>query len=423
MLIPLTLSLLWSAGCTVQTPIPMQSLALKARNLEPPVFLPGPPEGAGLSRQELLAKSWAAYRQRFIQTDGRVIDWEDGARTVSEGQAYAMLRAVLANDPATFDLTLRWAENNLSRPSLPNDADGTDHLWAWKWGKATDGSWGILDSNFASDADIDAITALIFAARRWQRSDYLELARLKLADLWIQATVTLPVLGQEAPRYLLPGSLSTFQPRPGAIYVNPSYFAPYAFRLFGQVDPDRDWLALVESSYDILAQVDQLSPKGLPSDWAILDLASKTLTALPADAPWRSQYGFDAYRVWWRVAWDAAWFKEARAQAFLEKNLSFLNQLWKQQQSIPAVLNLSGKALVNYESTAQYAMLYPAFRQIDPPTAETMYQQKLLKAYQNGIWDNTNAYYVQNLAWLGLFPFKSVPSTWFEPIAPVVIRN
>ena len=68
-------------------------------------------------------------------------------------------------------------------------------------------------------------------------------------------------------------------------------------------------------------------------------------------------------------------------------------------------------------------MLYPAFRQIDPPTAETMYQQKLLKAYQNGIWDNTNAYYVQNLAWLGLFPFKSVPSTWFEPTAPVATRN
>lgn len=423
MLIPLTLSWLWSAGCTAQTPRSIQPLAFTARNLDPLVLIPPQQDGASLTRQELLAESWAAYRQRFIQADGRVIDWEDGARTVSEGQAYAMLRSVLANDPATFDLTLRWAENNLSRSSLPNDADGADHLWAWKWGKATDGSWGILDSNFASDADIDAITALIFAARRWQRSDYLELARLKLADLWIQATVTLPVLGKEAPRYLLPGSLSTFQPRPGAIYVNPSYFAPYAFRLFAQVDPDRDWLALVESSYDILAQVDQLSPKGLPSDWAILDLASQTLTTIPSDAPLRSQYGFDAYRVWWRVAWDAAWFEEVRAKAFLEENLPFLNQLWQDHQSIPAVLTLSGKALVDYESTAQYAMLYPAFQQIDPATAETMYQQKLLKAYQNGIWDNTNAYYVQNLAWLGLFPVKSVPSAWFESIEPIATRN
>jgi hypothetical protein len=52
-----------------------------------------------------------------------------------------------------------------------------------------------------------------------------------------------------------------------------------------------------------------------------------------------------------------------------------------------------------------------------------MYQQKLLKAYQNGIWDNTNAYYVQNLAWLGLFPVKSVPSAWFESIEPIATRN
>ncbi|MGB5974169.1 MAG: glycosyl hydrolase family 8, partial [Nodosilinea sp.] len=66
-------------------------------------------------QNELLLESWQAYRSRFIQDDGRVIDREDSDRTVSEGQAYAMLRAVAVNDPATFDRTYSWAKSNLAR--------------------------------------------------------------------------------------------------------------------------------------------------------------------------------------------------------------------------------------------------------------------------------------------------------------------
>ncbi|MFH7242235.1 MAG: glycosyl hydrolase family 8 [Spirulina sp.] len=394
-------------------PVPFQPLTFRGINLIPALWLGTGTDPTTLDRAELLAESWQAYRQRFIQSDGRVIDWEDGGRTVSEGQAYAMLRAVLADDPETFDLTLRWAEDNLRRPSSANDADGMDHLWAWKWGRATDGRWQILDANFASDADIDAITALILASRRWQRPDYLELARLKLADLWVQST--LPLAGDGA-RYLLPGPLSAFQPRPGAIYLNPSYLAPYAFRLFAQVDPEHDWLALVESSYRVLDQVSVLSVSGLPGDWVLLDMTSQTLEETPQAATLRSQYGFDAHRVWWRIAWDAAWFQEPRATAFLTENLVFLEQLWQQDQRIPAVLSLAGDPLVDYDATGQYAMLYAAFAQTQPSVATELYQQKIMPAYRNGIWDNANAYYVQNLAWLGLFPPESLAVEWLQEL-------
>lgn len=392
-------------------PIPFQHLTIQNINLSPTFWLGGETDPTTLSRADLLAESWQAYRQRFIQSDGRVIDWEAGGRTVSEGQAYAMLRAVLADDPETFDLTLRWAEDNLKRPSSANDADGIDHLWAWKWGRAEDGRWQILDANFASDADIDAVTALILAARRWQRPDYLDLARLKLADLWVQST--LPLAGNGA-RYLLPGPLSAFQPEPGTVYLNPSYLAPYAFRLFAQVDPDHDWMALVESSYRVLDQVSVLSARGLPGDWVRLNMTSQTLEVTPQSATLRSQYGFDAHRVWWRVAWDAAWFQEPRATAFLAENLGFLEQLWQQDQQIPAVLSLTGDPLVDYEATGQYAMLYVAFAQTQPTVAANMYQQKIMTAYRHGIWDNANAYYVQNLAWLGLFPPESLASDWLQ---------
>ena len=75
--------------------------------------------------------TWQRYRDRFIQADGRVIDWEnDDQRTTSEGQAYAMLRALLIDDRETFDRVLNWGEQNLAR----RDDDGVliDHLWAWK---------------------------------------------------------------------------------------------------------------------------------------------------------------------------------------------------------------------------------------------------------------------------------------------------
>ncbi len=70
---------------------------------------------AAIDPSARLTESWNAYRQRFIQSDGRVIDWEATGRSTSEGQAYAMLRAVFANDPDRFALTLNWSENNLRR--------------------------------------------------------------------------------------------------------------------------------------------------------------------------------------------------------------------------------------------------------------------------------------------------------------------
>ncbi|MGB3614395.1 MAG: glycosyl hydrolase family 8, partial [Elainellaceae cyanobacterium] len=57
-----------------------------------------------------LDESWQIYKQQFIQADGRVIDREAGDRTVSEGQAYALLRAVMADDPTTFSVVLSWSE-------------------------------------------------------------------------------------------------------------------------------------------------------------------------------------------------------------------------------------------------------------------------------------------------------------------------
>lgn len=361
--------------------------------------------------EQLLQQSWAAYRQRFIQADGRVIDREAGDRSTSEGQAYAMLRAVLIDDPATFAKTLEWSENNLQRQV---NGKRTDQLWVWKWGRKEEGpnelaQWGAIDPNFASDADVDAITALILASRRWQKPEYLKLAQVKLQDLWRFSTVTAG--GQ---RYLLPGPAAAFQQQT-LVQLNPSYFAPYAFRLFAQVDPNHDWLSLVDSSYQVLENSATLSAAGLPSDWVALDTTTGEFQPLPLSGPLQSRYSFDAYRVWWRVAWDAELFDSAPAKAYLQKHLGFLQKQWRSQQQIPATFDLSGAPTVSYEATAQYAMLYPAWRLLEPAIAEQIWQRKLQPQYRNGFWDNNSAYYVQNLAWLGLLPPDTVSPDLLQP--------
>ncbi len=387
-----------------------------------------------------LRDSWDAYRRRFVQADGRVIDWEGQGRSTSEGQAYAMLRSVLIDDPKTFKLTLDWAENNLRR-----SGSKPDHLWAWRWGpesilsseipptpsdtapvtavtitaspkaspeaslKPTESppsKWGILDENFATDGDIDAATALILASRRWNNPAYLSLAQAKIRDIWMLSTIEV-----QGKRYLLPGPVEAFV-KPDRLELNPSYISPAAFRLFAQVDPDHDWIGMANDSYRQLDAISAISPVGLPSDWIAMsrtDLPQMSPIAQPNALI--SRYSYDAYRVWWRVALDGAWFGAPEADRFLTQYLPVLAKRWQQTNpaQIAAQIDLNGTDLVTYDATSHYGMLYAAFRRIDPRIAQAMYDQKLLPRYKNGSWDGDSAYYSQNLAWLGLFPAETLP--------------
>ncbi len=392
------------SAVAVETPSPPQSSVVAVPQS---VSSPSLPETT--ENRELLEQSWAIYRQQFIQEDGRVIDYQDSDRSTSEGQAYAMLRAVLIDDPRTFALTLNWAENNLHR--LAANGQRTDQLWAWKWGQAKPGKWGAIDRNFASDADIDAITALILASRRWNRPEYQNLARTKLQDLWKFSTLAVP----GGKRYLLPGPAEAFAPSPSTVYLNPSYFAPYAFRLFAQVDKSHDWQSLVTSSYEALEKSSKVSAVGLPSDWIALDTKTGKFQPMPSSSNLQSVYSFDAYRVWWRVAWDAAWFQSPEADRYLRTATKHLQTQWRSTSRLPARIDLQGRPTVNYDATSQYAMLYPALRSIDPDSAQQLLEKKLLPRYKQGIWDDQSAYYTQNLAWLGLLSPTALDSQLLRP--------
>ena len=82
-----------------------------------------------------LHASWAFYKTRFIQPDGRVQRPDTGDDTISEAQAYALLRAVWSRDQETFDRCYAWTEAHLSQQAIKGS-----RLLAWRWGRMSRGS-------------------------------------------------------------------------------------------------------------------------------------------------------------------------------------------------------------------------------------------------------------------------------------------
>ena len=58
---------------------------------------------------------WEQFTQRFMQDDGRVIDYTTAQQhSTSEGQSYAMFFALVARDRARFDKLWAWSITNLA---------------------------------------------------------------------------------------------------------------------------------------------------------------------------------------------------------------------------------------------------------------------------------------------------------------------
>src|SRR6202165_1049809 len=73
----------------------------------------------------LLKDGWRQYKDRFVKSEGRVVDNAKGGISHSEGQGYAMLIAERLDDRPTFEAIWKWTQNN----SLVRG----DSLAAWGW--------------------------------------------------------------------------------------------------------------------------------------------------------------------------------------------------------------------------------------------------------------------------------------------------
>lgn len=353
----------------------------------------GPSVAAGTQKEAetdyLLKSSWDQYKKVFIQEDGRVIDFSNNT-TTSEGQAYAMLRAFWLRDKDTFDRTYKWAKDNLQLPR------GKDHLFSWKWGEKQDHTWGALDTTSATDADQDIALALLLAHKEWQDSTYLEDAKLILADIWKHLTVDAPI-----GRVLLPGDW----PKKGRSYqVNPSYFAPYAYRVFAEMDPDHDWAILIDSSYEIITRAVAQTETRLPPDWVEISMDNDQVKIYEDPLDTRSDFGYEAIRVYWRVALDSLMNPLDKRATGLMKTKTIMPRHWRIRKDIPISLTWDG--IVRHpelQSGAVYGAVLPAFYTHDRDAAKELIQKKVVPNLKSGgQWNTKNDYYSQNWLWFGL---------------------
>jgi len=202
--------------------------------------------------------AWDAFKAQFTSEEGRVVsDDGEGGRTYSEGQAYGLFFALVANDRKGFDTLLRWTENNLSGGDLGA------RLPAWLWGRRPDGSWGILDSNAASDADLWIAYALGEAARLWKAPQYHALGVRLAARIIAEETADLPGLGLS----LLPAPHG-FVEGEGRWKLNPSYLPLQVMQRLATLYPQAAWKQLAQSSEKIVVGS---SPKGYTPDWTLYD--------------------------------------------------------------------------------------------------------------------------------------------------------
>ncbi|HEX2912709.1 MAG TPA: glycosyl hydrolase family 8 [Chloroflexia bacterium] len=351
------------------------------------------------ARQQLQL-AWESYKHNFIQADGRVIDPMFGNLTTSEGQSYALLRAVWMNDRASFDLALRWSQNNLQvRPG--------DKLFGYKWGNDGNGNWRLVEVNSASDADVDIALALLFGSKRWNEASYQKQALELLNSIWNREVVH--VLGKP---YLTAGDWAPAQAKPT---LNPSYLSPYAYRIFATVDRSHDWQGLVDTSYNVIKGCSETVFEGvggahLPANWCAIDRTSGSYTVAQSYPDMNTNYGYDAFRTMWRVALDYTWFNEPRAFQFLTRS-DALRQKWQQEGRLLAEYDHAGKPVQPREDLAVYGGDLANFLVTDAGTAETIVKTKILPAFQQqnnnspaslAGWGDLHNYYTQNWAWFGL---------------------
>lgn len=415
-----------------------------------------------ISIKTILNDAWEHYKEYKIASDGRPLCDNDNKDidgdgnytenvTVSEGSSYCMPRAVWTSDQETFDKVWNWTKNSLQRCNIKEvyywnehrwvstDELGLpkDHLFAWRWfadinKTRKDGviyyEWEPQGTQLwrdgfdaATDADEDIALALIFAdslvkVGKWNETfDYANEAKMILNDIWDKEV---RYHAERGKYYLSAGDKYKNMSGSGNVGINPSYFAPYSYRIFDKFDKNDNhkWMELVNSSYDIIEEsswaiLGEQEGVGLPPNWLMLD-AEGNITDI--DPGWHengSDFGWDAFRTLWRVVVDYAWYNEQRAFDYLKKNgtgsHSLLENEYNKYGKIHAVHHHNGTPKPisceneNFGFNGAYLAL---FHKSNNTRMYNHMLNKLIEDYdETGYWgDNPYDYYGQNWAWFGL---------------------
>ncbi len=335
-----------------------------------------------------LEESWRSYKEKFIHNYGQVIDPINGV-TTSEGQSYAMLRAVWMNDEDTFRGVWQWAKDHFQ---FRNE----DKLFSWKWQGNK-----LVDFNNATDADEDIALALILAHKKWNKEEYILAGRELLKSIWEECVAEI-----NNRYYLLPVNHNIATQWNGYLF-NPSYLSPAWYRVFAEVDSEHNWNKLADDSYLTLADINNLPNNKIkmPANWYIVENATgKLLSAKELQGKESEYFGFDAFRTFWRVALDEQWYKSQDANNYLRQAGRFASSYYFRNNALPMLVKPNGQVINPKPSIAVNAGYLAIFMGLDNDNKVLMdkfYQDQIQSTYKTkgAYWQNPDDYYGNNWAW------------------------
>lgn len=354
---------------------------------KPAVVKPFTPPTVATSKESdinaILEKSWEFYKTEFMENNERVISNNYGG-TISEGQSYALLKAVWMKDKDTFDKTWQWTKTNMKRKE--------DHLFGWRWGKKEGSTSGLIETENATDADQDIAYALLLAGERWGNPKYINEAKKIINDIWQKNVVE----GHDR-YYLTAGTWAGFYQ--DGVTLNPSYFAPYVYRKFAEYDNRHNWHKLADDIYPVLTQCSELRHDKMPPNFCKMNIESGDAFFSFYQDEELQDFGYDATRVFWRMTMDALLNNSTEAKAYLAKKEPYLLKKAKELQTSDTHLDqyLTGSIL------ATQATLHPE--------REDEFFKNFQNNYHNldeeSYWFNDYDDYLHSVLWLHLYSTKS----------------
>jgi endoglucanase len=327
---------------------------------------------------------WNAYRDRFIDQQGRVIDFsENDGITTSEGQAYALFFSLVDNDRLLFKKILSWTDVNLASGQLGRK------LPAWKWGRQTAQHWGILGTNSAADADAWLAYALALAGMRWHHHEYTSLAIDLARTIIEQETANTPI-----GRILLPGA--DYFPRRSPVLVNPSYTPLFLARGLATIIGNHDWADLADA---VAPMIGASTMYGFAPDWAWLP---KT-PSHPAGFPGTKIGSYNAIRCYLWASMNPPTMQDAPD---ILAHLTGMAGIMKQRAVPPInVIVASGKCQGNASAGFSGALI-PYLQRLGIGPALTRQLARVRHALNSdGRLPGPSAYYAENLILFGIGAF------------------
>lgn len=353
-------------------------------------------DNAGIALKHTIAEAYTSFKASYI-SEGHIV--QASGYTDARDQAGAMLMALWMDDQETFDELWGWAKLRLQ---------GED-------GRLFHTNEPGVNLRSLTDANTDAALALLLAERRWNEASYgregLRIARA----LWDSSVVEI-----DGRPYLAAGDWAVSE---DYILFAPAAFAPYAYHIFAAADPEHNWSGLIDNGYEQLVQASSASlgerrSAGLPPTLVTIERATGRIASAPGLADGSTAFSADAARVYWRIALDARWHGDGRAQSFLEAS-DFLTDEWERKGRLAEQYSHGGNVLSDDESLMLYSAVLPKFLSVDEAAGHALYTAKISTAYTNtpaGMhWGDGKDIAEQRWAWMAAaFYLDVLDNGWSE---------